>query len=253
MLWNGAKNTAASSVDAQFSWLETQMQSAAINGDSVLIAMHVPFGNMIQNPSPGPVNYLQPSYNDRFLAIINKYNNIIIGMVGGHEHLVELKVLTKYATPVNFLINVPALATYSGNAPGFNTVYFTRPNSSNWIITDYDVFHFTGTNPGQTLAKLYTFRDAYCGDYQSTGVLDCLQHLSASKIEDITGSYHTGNPNFILSLYYPDNIFTALPVDSGESSVSSMLIPIIISIVGVATATAFVVHKAKTHITPSKN
>lgn len=233
------------------------MDNAVINGDSVLLAMHVPFGNMLQNANP--VNYLVLSYNDRFLEIISKYSDIIIGMVGGHEHLVELKVLTKQAQAVNFLINVPALATYSGNAPGFNTVYFTK-NSNNrqskgsWVIQDYDVFHFIDISENPVLEKLFTFRNAYCDNYgyQSTGVLDCLQHIPVSQIENITNSYHTGNPNFTLNLTNPDNIFTALPVYSSESSPASSssfaLIPIIAgiaSITGVVAVTAFVCHKIK--------
>lgn len=111
MLWESAIGTTTNKATAQFNWFAGQMQSAEKNGDSVLIAMHVPFGNSIQNTSPSPVNYLAPNYNARFLDIISKYNDIIIGMVGGHEHLVELKVLTKSNNAVNFLINVPALAT----------------------------------------------------------------------------------------------------------------------------------------------
>ena len=257
MLSTGAINTTPNEADAQLNWLNEQMRSAEQAGDSVLIAMHVPFGNIIQNANP--VNYLISSYNQKLLEIIGDYNDIIIGMIGGHEHLVELKVLNRDERAANFLINVPALATYAGNAPGFNTVHLSKSvdetsGNNKWLISDYDVFHFvanTETNP--VLEKLYTFSDAYCKHHKhnTTGVLGCLQQLSANTIKDRTNFYHTGNPNFTLNLANPDNIFTTLsaikqPDQSKQgffSSSSSLLAPILIgvtSIAGAVTATALI-------------
>lgn len=221
MLWTEAADTSADGVNAQFTWLEEQLQNAQDNRESVLLAMHVPFGNFLQNATP--VNYLEPNYNNNFLTIIAKYNNIIIGMVAGHEHLEELKVLTENNKPVNFLINVPAMVTYSGNAPAFDTVYLQNTpiyrTGSNWKFFDYDAFYFLGTGVDENtplLQKLYSFNNAYC-DGLATSVLDCFQKISVTKLVDTMNFYHTaGNPNFSLNLANPDNIFTALPASTPE-------------------------------------
>jgi alkaline phosphatase D len=213
MLMPNAIGTTTDGVNAQFNWLTEQLKSAKYSGESVLLAMHVPFGNMLQNATP--INYLMSGYNDSFLAIIANYTDTIIGMVGGHEHLEELKILTYSGVPVNFLINVASMVTYNGNASSFDTVYFTN-TSGNWVITDYDAFNFLATGP--TLQQIYSFNSAYCGGL-STSILNCFQQISTQNLVNTMDLYHTaGNPNYSLAIAYPDNIFTALPTSTSPNS-----------------------------------
>ncbi|CAL7964059.1 hypothetical protein GAMM_60182 [Gammaproteobacteria bacterium] len=230
MLTPSAIGTTTGGVSAQFNWLTEQLENAKYNGESVLLAMHVPFGNMLQNVTP--VNYLISGYNDSFLAIIANYTDTIIGMIGGHEHLDELKILTYSGIPVNFLINVAAMVTYNGNAPSFDTVYFTN-TSGNWVLTDYDAFNFLATGP--TLQKIYSFNSAYCGGL-STGILNCFQQISTQNLVNTMNIYHTaGNPNYSLTIAYPGNIFTALPTYTSNGSGFSVaaIIAGIVAVIGV--------------------
>jgi UDP-2,3-diacylglucosamine pyrophosphatase LpxH len=196
------KRVDVTELDAQqeLQWLKDQLQAAKNNQDSVLIASHIPFGNNIFDHSA----FWIADDQNAFLKLLLLYHDNIIGVLCGHTHMEELKVVQSESSPIaSAELFTPGLSTSHGNAPSFKT-FALQQKDSRWTLSDYDTFHFVETaGVGLSLDKLYRYSQYYCQGAQE-GILPCLKQVSADKIK----SYYTaGNPHFAGAFSHPEDIF----------------------------------------------
>ncbi len=198
--------------DAQneLDWLAGELAAAAAGDESVLIALHVPFGRYLTSNE----NYWLAGDQQRFLSIFRNYKNIIIGVLAGHTHTEEMRILVEEQKSVNGEYYTAALSTASGNSPAFRTVYYSMTNSM-WVLNDAETFNFAnGAHEDDPLMQsLYQFRPYY-GPAVAPSMIACLSNVTANKID----MYFTaGNTNFTIPITHPSNLYINLPFNTPSS------------------------------------
>ena len=162
----------------QLDWLEAELKDAAIKGDKVYIAMHVPPGIDAYRFYKKKKNYymwddsfedIQGPWLNRFLNDVDKNRNIIAGILFGHTHMDEIRRLYdstgKNITAV--AVSAPAISANHNNNPGFKivqydrqskdlldfTTYYTNPAAAVWGNASYSFNDIFGFSAGNTLYK----------------------------------------------------------------------------------------------------
>jgi len=111
----------------QFEWLESVLRRAEKEGENVFIISHIP---------PGDTNYMSEC-SKRYIAIVDRFQNIIRGQYFGHTHYDEFKLIPEYFNPnktVGVVLTAPSLTTYSFQNPSFR-IY--EMDSDSKIVLDY--------------------------------------------------------------------------------------------------------------------
>jgi hypothetical protein len=134
----------------QMAWLEQQLEGAAMEGDKVYLAMHVPPGvdafSSQGNPADPVMMWGTPadaaSWQNSFLQKISAYKNTVAGIFFGHTHMDEFRLLLD---PVNDAINqvaisCPGISPLFGNHPGFKLVQF---DAGTKLPTDFITYYAT--------------------------------------------------------------------------------------------------------------
>jgi len=187
---------------AELTWLSNQLQDASQQTESVLITMHIPPGHQIFND----VKYWKnDSDQTQFIQTIEKYNSSIIGILAGHTHREEFKIITDNGKLITGVYFTAALSTSLGNAPSVKTFYYSNTDGK-WQLTSSETFYFTGTNQNPVLNKLYEFKNYYCNN-SAVSLFDCVTSVNTNNIPDLMKKYITsGNPNLGDSVKVPDAI-----------------------------------------------
>jgi sphingomyelin phosphodiesterase acid-like 3 len=236
---------------AQLNWLQTELQSAASNQESVLLVSHVPFGDDLGSTN----NFWVASDQTTFLRLLQTYQKNIIGILAGHTHREESKIVQDGAANnknIALLMIAAELASISANAPSFRTIYYSATakkggeiggevkssgenrDGGNWELTDYATYNFIDgkargvrysyslTEP--LLQKLYEYSNYYCGgnagDYvggvhvHAKNILECAQNITAQKMETY---YTAGNPNYMEEIKIPQHIYVVIPSSNPNS------------------------------------
>lgn len=189
--------------DAEMFWIAKELQSAATHHNDILIATHIPCASDISNLDGGSP-FWRSNNQATFLNLLSIYQKNIIGIIAGHTHDDELRVLqntTKQAIGT-ILIN-PGVITLHGNAPGIRNYFLNRDNS-HWVISNYITYNF---DANLILRKLYDFQEYYC-TASASSILGCLHNVSGAKMSKY---FTVGNPNYSGEIAYPNNIFITLP------------------------------------------
>lgn len=185
----------------QLNWLEKQLLYATLKNDSVIIASHIPIGYNIYDHS----SFWRQIDLDRFLQIYSNYQNNIIGILSGHTHMEELKVIRNGQNRnVGAVLFTAALSTSHGNAPSVKTFSLTQ-NSNKWSIADYTSYYFL--HDVTNLKSCYNYVNYYCANNQQD-ILACVGNVTAEKIFPY---YSACNPNYQGTIGSPDDIFITLP------------------------------------------
>lgn len=155
------------SSEKQMVWLQTQLDEARANHESVWIIGHIPpgvstFATFIQQikkrnlcTAEGKANTYMPT--ERLSEILEKNADVIKLAVFGHTHLDELKLVegpNRTAFPLKI---TPALTTVGGNQPSFTVA---RIDVDAAQIADYTVIS-APDKEGHTWSKEYTFSESY--------------------------------------------------------------------------------------------
>jgi len=206
-------------------WFKHQLKKAKDNNDTVIIAMHIPVGNDIFEH----MYFWKSSYRKAFLEIIAPYKNNIAGILVGHTHLEELKIIqahnksgknknkkekeiTKDTENIALMVSTAGLSTSRGNLPAAKTFFYAKTKEHRWIMSDFIDFNFTENKDNLiTINPLYTYRDTYCKDPandENSSMLDCLQGKSFAPIINNVKKYYTnGNPNFSAIILSPSDVY----------------------------------------------
>ncbi|GAB6032176.1 Acid sphingomyelinase-like phosphodiesterase 3b [Chamberlinius hualienensis] len=128
----------------QFAWLEETLTQMAKNNKKAYISAHIPPGSSEKYVAPAGVHYFKPLYNKRFVDIIIKHSETIIGQFFGHEHTDTFKLYhDSYEKPVNVLFVAPAITPWAfNNNPGVRLVNYDLQTG---LITNYQQFYLNLT------------------------------------------------------------------------------------------------------------
>lgn len=182
--YNGASNT--DGLD-QFNWLSKQLKAVKAGHQQALIAMHISPGFNIYNNQ----SFWLDEHSSRFLNIVKTYHANIAGILASHTHTEEMKVIKDSQNNIiSGLFFAPALSTSHGNNPALKTMYYAMQRGE-WILTNYDVFHFSLEKSALQLEKLYDYKHYYCKPHQlQGGLLACLGNVTIEKMKQY---YKLGN------------------------------------------------------------
>jgi predicted MPP superfamily phosphohydrolase len=193
----------------QLQWLQAELKAAQSSQESVLLAMHIPPGRNVYDDSL----FWLPKEQSIFLNTLTRYQPNILGLLVGHTHAEELKVIQNSShsilTGVYF---TAALSTSHGNSPSVKTFYFCKNKRSPWQLTNFETFHFyTGDDSQLLFNKLYDYKSYYCdSDKNATSLSKCLKNVSAEKMKK---NFTAGNENFLGNLKFPNDIFITLDLE----------------------------------------
>jgi sphingomyelin phosphodiesterase acid-like 3 len=134
----------------QMIWLEQQLAGAAMEGDKVYLAMHVPPGadafSSQKNPALPVMMWGTPgdasTWQNDFLKKISAYKNTVAGVFFGHTHMDEFRLLfDPVSDTVNQVaISSPGISPLFGNHPGFKLVQF---DAGTKLPTDFITYYAT--------------------------------------------------------------------------------------------------------------
>lgn len=155
----------------QMDWFEQQMKAAHAANEKILIAMHIPPGMDGYSGQPSWANFAtssQTTINNAFIQSIAKYKDNVIGILTGHSHQDELKmILNKQNEMVGVCLTTPGITPQHGNNPGFKLFHY---DNKTFELLDYTTIwsDFFTTETVEPFDKTYTFSDVYQNRTQKT-------------------------------------------------------------------------------------
>lgn len=135
----------------QFDWLESVLRQAEKDDEKVLIISHIP---------PGDTNYMSEC-SKRYIAIVDRFQNIIRGQFFGHTHYDEYKLIPEYFNSTNIAgvtFTAPSLTTYSFQNPSFRIF---EMDSDTKIMLDYSQYRLNLTEANENAEKEPEWKIAY--------------------------------------------------------------------------------------------
>ena len=202
VLFSPRRTTSQEDAMHELQWLEAQLKAATQNQENVLITMHIPPGNNVYDHE----SFWLPDNQATFLNIIKTYQKTIIGLLAGHTHTEEIKIIKDAAQNniAGVFLNA-GLSTSHGNEPSVKTFYFANQNSQ-WQLANYETFHFTENNNALLFKKLYDYQSYYC-HLPADDILTCLNDITANKMK----YYFTAeNKNYNGEMNSPEDIVIQL-------------------------------------------
>ena len=186
----------------QMKFFHKHLELARVNKMSVLIAMHIPVG---KNVYDGTL-FWKSSHRDKFLELIMKYQNQILGLLVGHTHMEEFKIITTTNEKVIGEFFTAGLSTSHGNSPSIK-LFELIDQKDEWSIHNYIAYQI---HPGPqedepVISKYYDFRAAYCESFPRQANIDtCLSHI---KFNQTRHRFTVNNPNFEQDIVSPDAFY----------------------------------------------
>ena len=152
----------------QFKWLRKKLEHAHRHKNNVLILSHIPYGidaftTIYSNKT---TLFLQDQYNTEFIKVLNKYSNVISGVISAHIHsdafnFTEIQEGDKTEKSVFSSIS-PSISPLFGNNPGFKVFTY---NSHNMQLINFKVYYLDIWNikapTGNDWAVEYDFSQLY--------------------------------------------------------------------------------------------
>lgn len=186
----------------QMKFFHKHLELARVNKMSVLIAMHIPVG---KNVYDGTL-FWKSSHRDKFLELIMEYQNQIMGLLVGHTHMEEFKIITTTNEKVIGEFFTAGLSTSHGNSPSIK-LFELIDQKDEWSIHNYIAYQI---HPGPqedepVISKYYDFRAAYCESFPRQANIDtCLSHI---KFNQTRHRFTVNNPNFEQDIVSPDAFY----------------------------------------------
>ncbi len=158
----GDKSSQDELVREQLKWLETELAKPSKQTQKVLLAMHIPPGIDAYGSHP---MWVEQSWEDEFLRILEHSPSEIVGLAYGHTHLDELRRIYDTAGKFELLgLSAPGITPGHGNNPGFKAVSL----DASFRATDALTWYASAGNPA---APAYRYEPDGC--YRYSEVFGC--------------------------------------------------------------------------------
>jgi hypothetical protein len=156
---------------AQLAWLEWALYRTKLDGRTASLLFHIPPGIDSYDSSHGSGTcrqnvdtFLKEAYEKPFLALLERYRDILQDSYAGHSHMDDFRIVaTAAGDPILLTHITPAISPIYNNNPGFGVVLYDRASGD---LLDYATIYLTdlaaaGRGEAAKWAVEYTFRDAY--------------------------------------------------------------------------------------------
>ena len=184
----------STAIDQQLVYLQSTLDYAADNVMSVLIAMHIPFGDNVYDGS----SFLEKEYQDIILDTIAPHLYHIVGILASHTHMEEFKILRlRYDEGAKHIGQyfTAGLSTSHGNSPSIKV--FEMEQYAFWHITNYHTYQLHQKENEISMAKYYDFRSNYCADIVWNYTLDINYCLSQIEFNQTLPYFTVNNTNYM--------------------------------------------------------
>lgn len=183
----------------QLNWLEQELTASEKNDEAVLLNMHIPPGGNIYN---GEAFWRQDA-QDAFLNLVERFHLCIIGILSGHTHQEEIKIILSTEHKIfGGIYQTAALSTLYRNAPALKIFQYTQKNK-HWLLLNYQTYVFKKHENDVFIDKLYDFNQYYNAD----GKTSMEKTLSQISAKNLARYYHAGNPKIRPRLNHPEKLF----------------------------------------------
>nr|VZI33277.1 unnamed protein product [Spirometra erinaceieuropaei] len=164
MLWylnNKKSDPSLPDPAGQFAWLETTLLRARESNTKVLLICHFPPG--ATENSPAKYRHFFDNYNERFLNLLRRNADILIGGLFAHQHTDTFRVLKKQDEPVLPLLFGPSISPWRlGGLGAFNPrVRVFEYSRSTLRLMDYHQLFLNLSAAEPTWTREYSFREEY--------------------------------------------------------------------------------------------
>jgi sphingomyelin phosphodiesterase acid-like 3 len=156
---------------AQLAWLEWTLYRTKLDGRTASLLFHIPPGIDSYYSSHGSgtcrenvKTFLKEEYEKPFLALLERYRDILQTSYAGHSHMDDFRIVEAAAgDPILLTRITPAISPIFVNNPGFGLVLYDRASGD---LLDYATVYLTnleaaGRGEAARWAIEYTFRGAY--------------------------------------------------------------------------------------------
>ena len=182
--------------NTQMNWLSTELAAARLNGEKVLIIMHIPPGKdayaVAHNKKPVQMWTELPlsgnSWTNQFLGLAEKYQSEITGILYGHTHMDEVRRLYDVdgIQITEVAVSAPGVTPLHHNNPGIKVYWY---NSSTKELLDFET-HYTTPTALSWGKQSYRFSTIFRCDANST-IYQCLSDASLTDVNTAMGTIFT--------------------------------------------------------------
>jgi sphingomyelin phosphodiesterase acid-like 3 len=190
---------------AQLTWLAAELANAQKAGDKVMLAMHVPpgiddykltHGGNVGNSQMWISPASDTSYQTQFLTLTEQYTTTITGILYGHTHMDELRLLygPTSGSIVEVAISCPGLTPEYGHNPAFKVVSYDGTSKELLDFTSY----YTQLGSTSFVWNTYSFSKIY-GATNTTPIYKTLLSMPLAQINTNMGKTFTaqqGSPSY---------------------------------------------------------
>lgn len=154
----------------ELDWFEKELSKARAAKERVWLLLHIPPGvnvyNTQHNNSTGQAVdvglFWQTGYNQRYLALITKYRDVIVTAFAGHTHMDDFRLIsstnngTRQAS--SFIRISPSVSPVFGNNPSFQVI---RIDPRTGTLNDETIYYMDLAKSRPVFEQEYTFTQTY--------------------------------------------------------------------------------------------
>ncbi|KAJ8870069.1 hypothetical protein PR048_029080 [Dryococelus australis] len=186
----------------QWEWLRTVLDKSRKNKETVYIVGHIPPG--VDERQSGvflaPQASFQEKFNKKYVQMVRKYSDIIVGQFFGHLHSDTFRIIYgENGAPVSWLFIAPALSprrTPSGaNNPGIRLYKFDTISGQ---VLDYEQFYLNLVSANQR------HQAEWLAEYNLTSYYG-LPDVTAATLSDLAERFITQEGAPLFARYYRVN------------------------------------------------
>lgn len=184
--------------DTMMAWLGEQLTDVRASGEKAYLTMHIPPGTDAHSNTPMWDTVGNSRWQQQFLALADTFQHEITGILYGHTHMDEIRLLCRPGTTDTIVtevaISAPGISPNHGQNPAFRTVSY---DPSSFELTGYTTYH---TDLSSTVwgDGSYTFNDSY--HCNSATIDECLKSLPYQEIaKSLEATYLAGKDKVVTS------------------------------------------------------
>ncbi|MGC9966756.1 MAG: metallophosphoesterase [Syntrophobacteraceae bacterium] len=200
------KSTQQSAGWQQIAWLESELASAAQNGEKVWIITHIPPGvdvtTTLSNHNGEITDFWETQSTDaqgktfleKFSELTVAYSSVIGGIFCGHTHMDHFRLISDQGVPKSFVHVTPAVSPQFKNNPAFQVLTY---DTASFGVIEFQTYRYGYVRQGWS--KEYSFNRTYGVSLYDPANLDTvfnqLQQDAAAR-KHFTAYYDVNNGGF---------------------------------------------------------
>lgn len=173
----------------QWKWLEGVLEKSLSNGETVYLVGHVPPGVDERSTSPTAKGAFQQRFNERYLNLVRKYSQVIVGQFFGHYHSDTFRVIyNEREQPISWIFLAPSVTPWrtpgGANNPGLRLYKFETTTGQVLDYTQYYLDLSTANHLDNAEWRLeYNFTTFYG-----------LPNISAASLHELAETFQSKTP-----------------------------------------------------------